>query len=219
MALATYLGTLQRRPLSTKAASAALIFCIGDATAQRITSDSAVVTAGGDAPPWFDGRRALSFASFAAVVYAPTQHFWFGWMERHVAVGWSAAPMRQAAARVALHSAVYAPFSIVALFAWMGLASKRYTNLGECLSEVAAPSRLGPVWLAGGAFWIPTMLGVYRFVPLHGRVVVTSACNVLWGSYLSLKAAGQAARHREVARCPRTQAPRPTQDASWLADA
>jgi len=38
-------------------------------------------------------------------------------------------------------------------------------------------------------FWVPTMLAIYRYVPLHGRVVVTSAANVGWSSYLSMKAA------------------------------
>ena len=37
------------------------------------------------------------------------------WMERNVAASWTAQPMAQAAARVALHSAVYAPFQVQAL--------------------------------------------------------------------------------------------------------
>lgn len=45
------------------------------------------------------------------------------------------------------------------------------------------------VWAAGSVFWVPAMLAIYRYVPLHGRVVVTSAANVGWSSYLSMKAA------------------------------
>ncbi len=102
-------------------------------------------------------------------------------MENNVAVGW-AQPLRQAFVRVCVHSIVYAPFSIASVFVWTAAAN------GHGLS---APrfSQVVPVWAAGSAFWVPTMLCVYRFVPLHARVVVTSVCNVGWSSYLSLKSA------------------------------
>ena len=97
--------------------------------------------------------------------------------------------MQQAAVRVILHSVAYAPFSIVTLFLWMGMAESNLDGMALARAiERAAPDRIFPVWLAGSGFWIPTMLGIYRYVPLNSRTVVTSACNVLWSIYLSMKA-------------------------------
>ena len=60
-------------------------------------------------------------------------------------------------------------------------------GLAAAVSDSTRPDSILPIWLAGGTFWIPTMLCVYRFVPLHARVVVTSAANVVWSTYLSTK--------------------------------
>ncbi|CAK9062185.1 Adenine/guanine permease AZG1 (AzgA-homolog protein) (Protein AZAGUANINE RESISTANT 1) (AtAzg1) [Durusdinium trenchii] len=145
--LAAYSSWLQRRPLTTKGISAGLLFSLGDWLAQKLES-------GGASP---DLQRLAAFGSFGASWYAISQHYWFAWMERRVAVGWS--PTRAALARVVTHSAVYAPFSIVSLFAWMGWAH------GESSEELLAhchPEAVFGVWAAGTVFWIPTMLAVYR---------------------------------------------------------
>ncbi|KAJ1487765.1 hypothetical protein T484DRAFT_1940771 [Baffinella frigidus] len=180
-----YAAAMKHSPLLTKAASASVLFGLGDVFAQQQLR-----------PAPFDARRAGSFAAFAALVYAPVQHMWFGWMEAHVAAGrtWAARPMLQAAARVAAHSVVFAPCSIAALFAWTAVAR------GSPLTVACAPERVAPVWAAGSVFWIPTMLGIYRFVPLASRVLVTSACNVGWSSYLSSCAAAPPSEPGPVAK-------------------
>jgi len=99
-------------------------------------------------------------------------------------VSWGAQPLRQAMARVGMHSMVYAPASIAANFAWVGMS--RGLSIPETLS-CAAPNAVVPVWAAGSFFWVPTMLYIYRFVPLDLRVVVTAAANIVWAAYLSMK--------------------------------
>lgn len=182
-------ATVKEAMLSKAAASAGL-FSLGDVLAQRLSRGSPIAAAVPPGPSSvdernpraFDWRRHASFVTFGGLVYAPTQQVWFAWMERNVAVTWTSAPLRQAAARVCLHSVVYAPFSIAALLAWMGLA-----RTGEVSSacDLLTPRAIFPIWLTGSVFWIPTMLAVYRFVPLNQRVVVTAAANVLWSGYLS----------------------------------
>ena len=199
--LGAYSKALQTMPLVTKGGTAALLFGIGDTLAQQTSgrgADGAAASAG------HDSQRALAFVTFGGLFYAPTQHFWFAWMERNVAAGagWAREPMKQATARVCLHSSVYAPFSIASLFIWMDLFSSspaapppaQETLAGRAQRALsnARPEVIFPIWLAGGTFWIPTMLGIYRFVPLHGRVVVTSAANVAWSTYLSFKRAAAA---------------------------
>jgi len=170
-----YAVALKHSPMLTKAASAGVLFGLGDVLAQQQQLKP------------FDARRAASLASFAALVYAPAQHAWFGWMEANVATGraFAARPLLQAAARVVTHSVVFAPCSIAALFAWTAV------DRGEGLVAACAPEKIFFPWAAGSVFWVPTMLGVFRFVPVASRVVVTSACNVGWSAYLSSCAAGE----------------------------
>ncbi|CAL1155197.1 unnamed protein product [Cladocopium goreaui] len=162
--LAAYSALLQRRPLIIKGCSAGLLFSLGDFMAQRLETAEAM-----------DLQRLMAFGSYGASWYAISQHYWFAWMERHVACGWS--PSSAAVARVAAHSAVFAPFSIVSLFGWMTITTGRSW---QELKDICHPEAIFSTWAAGTIFWIPTMLGVYRFVPLQGRVVVTSGANVLW---------------------------------------
>ncbi|CAE7248343.1 SYM1 [Symbiodinium natans] len=173
--LAAYSSLLQRWPLTTKGFSAGMLFSLGDVMAQRLETGKAE-----------DLQRLVSFGSYGASWYAISQHYWFAWMESHVAT--SRPPAQAAVARVCAHSAVFAPFSIVSLFGWMAITTGRSF---EELQDSCHPEAVFRVWAAGTIFWIPTMLGVYRFVPLHGRVIVTSGANVLWSCYLSKSAADQ----------------------------
>eukprot|EP00435_Cladocopium_sp_Y103_P068928 s857_g32.t1 len=183
--LAAYSALLQRRPLLTKGCSAGLLFSLGDFLAQRLETTEPM-----------DLQRLMAFGSYGASWYAISQHYWFAWMERHVACGWSASSA--AVARVAAHSAVFAPFSIVSLFGWMAVTTGRSW---QELQDICHPEAIFRTWAAGTIFWIPTMLGVYRFVPLQGRVVVTSGANVLWSCYLSWKSAAQRASAEKMPSC------------------
>jgi hypothetical protein len=208
--LGAYSRALQTAPLVTKSSTAAILFGIGDSLAQWTTAaDEGGLTASRTAV--YDARRAAAFMAFGGAFYAPTQHFWFAWMERNVAAGasWTVRPLRQASARVGLHSLVYAPFSIASLFVWMDLFA---TGDPWAALAKAQPATIIPIWLAGGSFWIPTMLVIYRFVPLHARVVVTSVSNVAWSTYLSLKRAGGG--HQKVTIAPLTRGSAPSAEST-----
>lgn len=173
--LNAYLKMLQRAPLLTKSVTGGALFAIGDTVNQCLHPLNA-----------YDIKGAVSFAAFGALWYAPTNHFWFAWMERNIASGasWSHKPMMQAFTRVILHSAVYAPFSIVSLFVWSGTFSGQEIS---GILDMIAPQAMSQIWLAGSFFWIPIMLGIYRFVPYQMRVLATSLANVFWTGYLSYK--------------------------------
>jgi hypothetical protein len=175
----TFYSTATKRfPLLSKCISAGILFGIGDTASQWNRMDSNTTS--------FDWKRLASFSSYAAIWYAPTQHYWFVLMENYVASGarYAAQPMLQAFTRVTVHSMIYAPFSILSLFTWMAI-SKNQTR--EQLRGIFSPDVIFPVWMAGASFWIPTMMGIYRFVPIHNRVFITSAANVAWSCYLSYK--------------------------------
>ena len=173
MALRTYNEALKAMPLLTKGTTAGVLFGFGDTIAQTAEKRET-----------HDMRRKASFIAFGATFFAPTQHYWFQWMEMSVARGaaWDARGLvAQSMARVTVHSLVYAPFSIASLFVWMDIFN------GSGTLEEVTPAAIFPIWLAGGTFWIPTMFAIYRYVPLQARVVVTSIANVAWSTYLSIK--------------------------------
>jgi protein Mpv17 len=178
--LHAYLRILQSRPLVTKSLTAGALFASGDIIAQTLLVPPSTLN-----KP-FDWSGLASFSAFGCLLYAPSNHYWFSWMERSIATAtyYQTRPMLQALARVTLHSVVYAPFSIICLFLWMGVAQGSSVL---ALQASVAPQKVFPIWWTGGIFWIPTMLSIYRFVPLHLRVLATSTANVFWTTYLAHK--------------------------------
>ena len=170
-----YLTALKRSPLLTISVTGGVLFAIGDTVNQSYHHEKK-----------YDAKGAAIFTGFGALLYSPTNHYWFGWMEKNIAggVNWSRKPMAQALARVVFHSCSYAPFSIVSLFLWTGFFSGQSM---DSILEIIAPDAMAQIWLIGSIFWIPTMAGIYRFVPLHLRVLATSLANVFWTTYLSFK--------------------------------
>lgn len=182
----------------TKCLTAGALFASGDILAQKFLE---APSANNKRSIQFDWSRLLSFSAFGCVVFAPSNHYWFAWMERSVATSshYQARPMLQALLRVTLHSAIYAPCSIIFLFLWMGVTQGNRTFLS--LQDSIAPQKVLPVWRAGAVFWIPTMLAIYRFVPLHVRVLATSAGNVFWTTYLSHKKAAVPIQESPLENC------------------
>ena len=192
-----YLNVLKKRPLATKCITAGVLFASGDIIAQTLLvpaphSDSPnaspVPVNVSKTKNTFDWQGLLSFSAFGCLFYAPSNHSWFAWMERSIATTkyYQTRPMLQALLRVSLHSVIYAPFSIICLFVWMGVTQGNSTS---AIQASIAPHKIFPIWWTGGIFWIPTMLSIYRFVPLHLRVLATSTANVFWTTYLSYKKA------------------------------
>ena len=189
-----YLSLLKSRPILTKSLTAGALFACGDIIAKtQLHSLTPSLTHTPTHPPTpslslntFDWQGLISFSAFGCLFYAPSNHYWFTWMESSVAVSkhYSVRPMLQALVRVTLHSLIYAPFSIICLFIWMGMTQKKSYN---SIYSSILPHKIFPIWWTGGIFWIPTMLSIYRFVPLHLRVLATSSANVFWTTYLSYK--------------------------------
>lgn len=69
-------------------------------------------------------QRVGWLGAFGVLIYAPTNHWWFAWQERYV-TAFKTRPAAQAALRVGVHSAVYAPFSVAAFIAWVAFLEVR----------------------------------------------------------------------------------------------
>lgn len=165
-----------RHPLAANICTSAVLFSAGDAIAQR--SSAAVKEEKTDL------KRNALFSLYGGAIFAPTQHYWFAIMEKYVGINAKTA-LRATMSRVVVHTLIYAPFSIATTFAWMCCLHKRGTF--EEIVSSASPDRVVPVWIAGGAFWIPAMAFIYGVVPLQLRVITNASGNVLWTAYLSMK--------------------------------
>eukprot|EP00802_Teleaulax_amphioxeia_P026682 Tamp_27818.p2 GENE.Tamp_27818~~Tamp_27818.p2 ORF type:complete len:209 (-),score=35.24 Tamp_27818:213-800(-) len=182
---AAYARQLQTRPLATKSITSGVLFGVGDVISQNLPSTGSgdrgrgLSEEQGHGEPLDVGRVAW-LACFGVVLYAPTNHWWFAFQERNV-TAFKSRPAAQAALRVAVHSVVYAPFSVAAFVAWVALREDSAAIVGRVKENTFK------LWASGTVFWVPTMLGIYRYVPNQHRVGVTTVCNLAWSTYLSLK--------------------------------
>jgi hypothetical protein len=176
--LKLYLNALRKWPLQVKCISSGFLFGFGDFIAQSLN--------GGTKIGQYDNRRLLAFSSYGCFFHASTQHYWFNWMEKNIAHGllWDSKPFAQSLIRVSVQTLTFAPMSIVAVMTWMNIA--RGVTVKETIEKISF-NYLYNVWLTGVVFWFPTMILVFRYVPLLYRVIATSTANIIWSAYLSCK--------------------------------
>jgi len=72
------------------------------------------------------------------------------------------------------------------MFVWCPVVAAGGGGVSEAISN-ATPERVARTWAAGSVFWIPTMMSIYRWVPLSHKVLATACANVVWGTYLALR--------------------------------
>ena len=111
--LTTYNRWLIKRPVLTQSVTTAGLYSLGDAIAHSDSISSASIRRSGPDPTDGAGfRRNFVFLSYGGVLHAPSQHVFFGLLERTVGAAWKS-PDRIAAARVVVHSFTFAPLSII----------------------------------------------------------------------------------------------------------
>jgi hypothetical protein len=102
-----YLKCLKERPILSKVCTSSVLFASSDLLAQTIQQRY-------HQKPELDLNRSVRAAAFGGPIYAPILHYWFQFMEHAVKI-----PSHlnlQAAARVCIHSGVYAPVMAVSFF-------------------------------------------------------------------------------------------------------
>lgn len=196
-----YGNALRDHPLVTKSATATTLAITGDAVAQfSAMSSSSSSSTGGQTSNSYDIRRALSLGLFAALYTGAFQHFWFGWLNSHLAFEASlisptmaillASPLSPgvlAALKVSVNQFCMVPFVYMPMFfALTGAVSGM--SAGE--SWERAKGLFTPLLLRNYAFWLPAQLIQFAFVPPEFQITYLCTAGLFWNMILSAASAG-----------------------------
>jgi protein Mpv17 len=179
----SYSKSLYRRPLTTKATTAAIIFFTSDSAAQFLTRDR-------DTDFYFNVSRALS-GSFFGIVATGYLHVWWGFLEG--AIG-TRLPVQQyrltnTLVKVVVDQGLGAPFYIYSYYVVTNFLQRMSDNNGpdakspeQVLQETnaKASAMLWPTMLRHWRLWPLVHSFNFYFVPLHHRVLVQNLVLVGW---------------------------------------
>lgn len=172
-----YLAQLERRPLRTKAATAAAVAALGDALSQRLAR----------APRW-DWRRTVALAAFGAAWTGPSGHYWQRALERAFPPprrGQPDDPLRPLK-RAALDQLTYGPLCNLLFILWFARAVERRP---WAAARAKAAAEFPAVQARGWRVWPAASLAGQLFVPLELRVLWMNLVGLGWGAWLSGRAA------------------------------
>ena len=179
-AWAAYQRALRRRPLQTKALTAAAVQGWSDILAQLLTRRP-----GGA----LDLRKALKMAAFGLVWGGPSIHFWQRFMEE-VAFRGARPGLRTVLVKTVLDQMTYGPLQNLAFMSFIALAVE-----GRSLAALRRRVRenFWGVQLNGWKVWPLAALVNYRYVPVPFRAAFANLVALCWSIFLITRGANGAA--------------------------
>lgn len=183
---ARYSALLVSAPVRTKAITTGLLMLLADYLAQSLTQ------------PGVEVARLLRFLAYGLLIAGPATHAWYVLMDRAVRVP----GLTGTAVKVALDQLVVNHAFIACFFSFM--------TLFESGSADGVPARLQsdhmPAFLASLRVWPLVNMINFSLVSPEFRVVVGSAVNVGWITYLSISAAASKPANQPVVEIAATGA-------------
>jgi len=196
-----YCTALTTHALATQAATAAVGFSIGDASAQLLSGSKGkprlpcrdrrghLARLLGRPPiveePTFqyDWQRTVRLATFGAAVAGPMGHAWFTLLDKcimpHASRSFSAVALK-----MVLDQALMAPFGCALFYGVQGVLSGNPSSVAPVLRE-----KFGPTLAASYKLWPAAHIVNFALVPPSYRVLYTNLVSVLWTCILSKTAA------------------------------
>ncbi|KAI7844014.1 hypothetical protein COHA_002551 [Chlorella ohadii] len=166
---AAYLALLAKRPLATKAVTAALLNGLGDVIAQSQFEQ------GKD----FDWKRCGIFTLLGLLLIGPTLHVWYGSLGTIVkATGNTGALMR-----LGLDQLCFAPIFISTIVSLLMVLEGKGPEVVPTLKR-NLPDMVKSNWM----LWVPFQFINFRFVPPHLQVLMSNLVALAWNVYMSYKA-------------------------------
>ncbi|KAI1636319.1 hypothetical protein F4809DRAFT_609672 [Biscogniauxia mediterranea] len=163
-----YQRKLASRPLLTQAVTTAVLFGVGDITAQQVVEKKGIEK--------HELARTGRMVLYGGAVFGPAATTWFGILQRHVVLRNKNAEML---ARVAADQLLFAPTFIGVFLSSMAVME------GGSPKEKLDRSYM-PALQTNYLIWPFVQMVNFKLVPLEHRVLFVNIISIGWNCYLSM---------------------------------
>lgn len=171
----SYEAVLASNPISTKAATSATVYSIGDVIAQKSEEN-------------YDGKldiaRIARSGLAGGIGHGPLSHFWYNLSEHffnnivHLTAWWSFAP------KIVVDQTVWGPIWNSSYILLLGLMKRE--GLEKMVQDVKSTTL--PLFFDGLKLWPMAHVITYGFIPVENRLLWVDLVEILWVSILAAKA-------------------------------
>ncbi|KAK9817107.1 hypothetical protein WJX72_009641 [[Myrmecia] bisecta] len=166
-----YLNQLDKRPLKTKAVTAAALAGLSDLLAQKISSNAPV-----------NWRRTCALAIFGLVWSGPSNHYWQKLLERLFKGKRDSGTVLK---KVLLDQLTYGPLCNVLLLSYLSLfVEGRSWTYSKAKVRQTYPN----IQMNGWKLWPIASFINYTYVPLKLRVLFVNCVAFAWSTFLIVQA-------------------------------
>lgn len=183
-----YNRNMKQKPLSTKAATCAIGFAVGDVIAQLSTKRGSVARRIAE----LDTVRTTRMSAYGVLVAAPMMHYFFSWLDKAIMPNNPKHPVA-VISKVAIDQLVQSPAGTCLFFAW--------NNALQGQPQEIIPSIRDKLWSttkAGWQLWPAAQAVNMYLVPAHLRVAYIQVVAVFWTNILSRMAAKEPAATQAI---------------------
>ncbi|KAI1802909.1 hypothetical protein F4811DRAFT_554421 [Daldinia bambusicola] len=163
-----YQRKLASRPLLTQSVTTAVLFAVGDITAQQVVEKKGLEK--------HEIARTGRMFLYGGAVFGPAATTWYGILQRSIQLR---SPRAEMVARVAADQLLFAPTFIGVFLSSMAVLE------GGSPKEKLAKS-YWPALSTNYLIWPFVQMANFTFVPLHHRVLVVNLVSIGWNCYLSM---------------------------------
>lgn len=184
-----YQNCLSVHPVRTQVISSAILWGVGDITAQYITHSAAAKTknrlqlSDADAKLMINWNRVAVTSMFGFGFVGPLGHFWYEGLDKFIRLKLQLMPTsaRAVATKVAMDGMIFGPIHLFVFFTYMGLcAGKTIPQVKEDLKK-----NFFPALILEGGVWPVVQVFNFRYVPVKYQLLYVNLFCLLDSAFLS----------------------------------